>query len=270
MTYQRNSATRHSRRPKGRRRQPFEQTVPMVVGRRTVVQEVPESPALAVGLLAVAALSMMAMWIGTSPRFVVADARVVGVERLAAEAVVEASGLTAQHILGVDGAAVEARILEQLPLVEQVQVACHVPANCTITVVERQPQLTWDTTQGMVWVDRSGVVLPAGGPLEGGWLVSGALPVDEEGLVDREVLVGLEELTRAGLEPGRIGYQPGRGLVLDDPSGWRVIVGQGQGMARRLAVYDALRAYLLENDIQPRFVDVRFPEGAYFSEENEW
>ena len=84
------------------------------------------------------------------------------------------------------------------------------------------------------------------------------------------MLVGLEELTQLRVEPGRISYRMGRGLVLDDPAGWRVILGQGAGMERRLRVYAAVRSHLLARGVHPRFVDVRFPEAPYYSETNEW
>jgi len=100
--------------------------------------------------------------------------------------------------------------------------------------------------------------------------VHGPLPLDAHGRVERAVLEGLADLTQLGIRPGNVSYRPGRGLVLDDPAGWRVVVGQGRGMARRLQVYAIVRQHLLDHSIRPRFVDVRFPDAPYYSVENDW
>lgn len=246
--------------------------MPLVIGRRvtTARPAVRLRPTGVLAGLGAAAVVALALWVAFSPLFVVRDVQVVGAGRVSAAAVLSASGLDGQHILRVGRRAAEARIVEQLPAVERARVACGLPADCTITIVERAPRLTWETPEGLWWVDASGAASPASEPLAERWLVSGPLPVGADGRVDAAVLVGLEELERLGIMPGRIAYAAGRGLVLPDPAGWRVIVGQGAGMEQRLRVYATVRAHLLENGIQPRFVDVRFPAAPYYSESNDW
>lgn len=252
------------------RQQRFEQSLPLVLGRRAEAQPAALRPAWVLAGLGLAALVGLALWIALSPRFYVLGAEVVGASRVPPEAVFAASGLERLHILWVNEREAEARILTRLPSVERAEVSCRLPADCTIAVVEREPLVAWDTGEGLFWVDGAGAPSPADRPLEGRWLVVGPLPTDERGLVDGEVLVGLAELERLGLTPGRIGYRPGRGLFLDDPAGWRVVLGQGSGMERRLEVYAMVREHLLARGIHPRFVDVRFPEAPYYSEVNEW
>ena len=65
-------------------------------------------------------------------------------------------------------------------------------------------------------------------------------------------------------------YVPGRGLVFTDERGWRVIVGQGPGMATRLQVLEWLAADLEARGLTPRFVDVRFSDAPYYSLTNDW
>ncbi len=245
--------------------------MPLVIGRRVTAEPAAGAhPAwMRVGLGALAVLALAA-WVAFSPLFVVHEVEVTGAGRVAAAAVVSASGLDGRHVLGVNRRAAAARIVAQLPAVERARVACGLPARCTVTVVERAPLLAWETTEGLLWMDAAGATSPAGEPLAERWLVSGPLPVGEDGRVDAAVLVGLAELEQLGIRPGRVAYVTGRGLVLPDPAGWRVVVGQGTGMEQRLRVYAAVRAHLLESGIHPRFVDVRFPAAPYYSETNEW
>ncbi len=266
-------------KPRGRsrrRRQQYEQSVPLVLGRRTVsrrevVQPVVIQPAWVAAGLGVALLLALTLWFAFSPRFYVTGVQVVGASRVSPDELLAASGLAHIHILWTNGRAAATRILAQLPAVKEAEVSCSLPANCVISVVEWPPLLNWETADGRrLWVDGAGAVSPADHPLEGRWTVVGDLPTDDRGLVERDVLLGLAELTRLGIEPGRVIYRSGRGLVLVDPAGWRVVVGQGTGMAERLRTYGVLRNHLLQRGIQPRFVDVRFPEAPYYSETNDW
>lgn len=265
------AARRAKTRRRGRRPK-YEQTVPMVLGRHREVEpvKVRVRPLWVLVALVVIVIVALALTVALSPRFRVAEPQVTGASHIAVEEIVRASGLAQLHILGVNERRAAAYILEQLPSIERAEVDCRLPADCTIAVNERLLLLTWESESGPVWVDAAGGAFPASGPLEGRWLVQGPLATDAQGRVDQEVLLGLAELTQLGIRPGSVTYRPGRGLVLDDPAGWRVVVGQGWGMARRLQVYAAVREHLLEQSIQPLFVDVRFPDAPYYSVSNEW
>jgi cell division septal protein FtsQ len=254
-----------------RRHGRFEQSVPAALGRRMAARPVALRPGWMLAGLGLAALLGVGVWVALSPRFYVTSVYVEGAGRVPEGEVLAASGLAQLHILWVDAREAEDRILEQLPSVESVAVSCRLPANCAITVVERAPLLNWETEGGVFWVDAAGGVSPADQFLEGGWIVSGLLPTDEQGRVAQEVVVGLGELMRLiGDQPGRVFYRQDRGLVLEDPVGWRVVLGQGEEMERRLQVYALVRPHLLARGIQPLFVDVRFAEAPYYSEMKEW
>lgn len=273
IRWSKNKAAVRSRR-RGRRLK-VEQTVPMVLGRARVAEQPARSRlqvhprwlALGLGMILLVGLGLTLVY---SPRFRVAEPEVVGASRIAAATIVDASGLRQQHILAVNERQAESRILVQMPSLAEAHVDCHLPADCVISVVERPLLLTWESESGLVWVDGAGGTFPAGEPLVGSWLVHGPLPLDAHGRVERAVLEGLADLTQLGIRPGNVTYRPGRGLVLDDPAGWRVVVGQGRGMARRLQVYALVRQHLLDHSIRPRFVDVRFPDAPYYSVENDW
>lgn len=247
----------------------------MVLGRARMVEQparlrLQVHPRWLILGLAVILLVGAGLALAYSPRFRVAEPEVVGASRIAAATIVNASGLRQQHILAVNERQAEARLLAQMPSLAEAHVDCHLPADCVISVVERPLLLTWESEGGLVWVDGAGGTFPAGEPLAGSWLVHGPLPLDAHGRVERAVLEGLADLTQLGIRPGNVTYRPGRGLVLDDPAGWRVVVGQGRGMARRLQVYALVRQHLLDHAIRPRFVDVRFPDAPYYSLENDW
>jgi len=257
------------RRPQPRRER-FEHSVPMALGARRRAPRITLRPAWVLAALALVALAIAMLWFAFDARFYVSRAQVRGAARVDEAAILAASGLNRTHILAVNRRAAAKQIVERIPSLKQARVSCGLPADCEIEVVERDPLLTWETASGLLWVDAAGGAFPAREPLDEGWRVSGPLPTDEQGLVDRDVLLGLVELTRLGILPGRISFRPGRGMVMEDAAGWRVVLGQGTGMEQRLRVYAAVRAHLLAEGIQPRFVDVRFPQAPYYSETNEW
>jgi hypothetical protein len=67
-----------------------------------------------------------------------------------------------------------------------------------------------------------------------------------------------------------LAYVPGRGFVITDERGWRVVVGQGTGIRERLQTLEVVAAYLEAQGVTPKFVDVRFPKAPYYSLTNEW
>jgi cell division septal protein FtsQ len=253
-----------------KRRYGFEVASPVIIGNRSETQptRIPARWVLTgLGLLAVVAL---VAWVWLDPRFYVQGAQIVGAARVASEAVYDASHLDHVHTLWVDESAAEASILEQLPSVERADVACGLfTADCTIAIAEWPLVANWYVDQQVVHIDRVGNTFPAAEPLAAAWDVSGPLPIDEQGRLHPEVLQALDELERLTVS-GPFSYEPSRGLVMTDDTGWRVILGQGPGMALRLRVYARVRDHLLARGVQPRFVDVRFPEAPYYSETNDW
>jgi hypothetical protein len=218
-----------------------------------------------------------AVWLTLDDRFYVYQADVVGAARLSPDEIFQSSGLPGIHVLWVRSEQVEARLLAALPSLERVDVACGLPARCTIVVAERQPRMVWNEDGRFWWVDAEGVVFPAQDLAQAqealleGWMVRGPLPRNEEGQLDERVRVALTELWTVGVDaPPSLTYVPARGLVFVDERGWRVILGQGAGMDRRLRVLEWLAADLEARGLTPRFVDVRFPDAPYYSLTNEW
>ncbi len=239
--------------------------------------------ALAVLSLALVLIGTV-LWVALDDRFYVYQVTVVGNHRTAADDVFWASDLPGVHVLWARPGRAARLIAERLPNIERASVACGLPANCTITIVERQPRLVWEEESTVWWVDADGVVMPPQGLLSDGWVVRGPLPlagVPEPGAegsgdagqqrLDEQVRIALNELWRAGLDSTAVfQYVPGRGLVWADPRGWRVVLGEGPGMTERLQVATWLGDSLQARGLKPRFVDVRFPTAPYYSLTNEW
>jgi cell division septal protein FtsQ len=213
----------------------------------------------------------VAVWGLLDDRFYVYDADVVGTVRLSQEQVFWASDLPGLHVLWVNADQVEGQILAELPSLESAEVACQLPSNCTITVVERQPRMMWNDS-GQLWgVDANGLIFPAEEAFTEAWVVRGPLPRDEDELLVEPVRVALAELWTSGVEIApELVYVPNRGFMIIDSRGWRVIVGQGTGMKGRLEALETIAADLEARGVDPKFVDVRFPDAPYYSLTNEW
>ena len=256
-------------------RREFETTSTLVLGRARVRQQPKtRNSQFAIRnllLLLLIAVIVGVLWLTLDDRFYVYRADVVGTARVAPEEVFRASGLLGIHVLWVRPAEVEARILAELPGLESAQVACGLLDDCAIAVVERKPRVMWEEDGQLWWVDDGGVVFPAPGLLSEGWFVRGPLPRDEDGRLDERVRVALTELWSVGAHvPQSLYYVPGRGLTFTDERGYRVILGQGPGMAQRLRVLALQAADLEARGLTPRFVDVRFSDAPYYSLTNEW
>jgi hypothetical protein len=228
-------------------------------------------------LLLMGAVAIGALWLALDDRFYIHKADIVGAVRLSPEEIYQASGLAGLHILWARSAEIEDHILNELPTLGSAQAKCSLPARCAIVVVERQPKVLWDDGGTLWWIDAEGVVFQpplsssAGADESVGWTVRGPLPRDEQERLDEDVRIGLKELWATGKDVASVfDYVPGRGLTFMDERGWRVILGQGEGMAKRLEVLDRVTANLLAQGLTPRFVDVRFADAPYYSLTNDW
>jgi hypothetical protein len=273
-----------SRKRRRQKTQRFETAGTLVSG-RALVRRASSAPGSLLrwvrGLLlsSLIVVAVGALWLAFDDRFYVYHADVVGAVQLSSDEVFRASGLPGLHVLWARPAEIEARLLAELPSLEGAEVACKLPAQCKIAVVERQPRVLWDDDGQLWWIDAAGVIFPADvaaaataqETLPEGWLVRGPLPRDEGSLLDERVRVALTELWTLGANlPPVLYYVPSRGLVFTDEQGWRIVIGQGPGMDRRLQVLEWLVADLGARGLTPRFVDVRLASAPYYSLTNEW
>lgn len=252
-------------------RRKFETAGTLVISRKRV-QALPRLRWLWRALVVlVVVIVALALWVLLDDRFYVYSADVEGTVRVSPREVFRASDLPGLHVLWVKPGEIEAQILAALPSLESAEVACRLPSNCTIAVVERQPRMVW-SDGGQLWgVDADGVIFLAEEAFTEAWVVRGPLPQDEDGLLAEPARVALAELWASGIEMSpELTYMPSRGFVITDRRGWRVVVGQGAGMDARLEALEIVAAHLEAREVTPKFVDVRFLEAPYYSLTNEW
>lgn len=208
--------------------------------------------------------------------FFIYEAEVTGAERLDPAAIYQAAGIHELNIFWIRPEEVEAR-LEALDGVKAARVRCDLfPARVAIQVEERQPLVLWRAlVQGHDWwLDEDGVVLPYHGD-----------PADPQVLFvvdssDRALAVGqtlqppglVESVQRlAEALPGvRVFfYEAERGLgfyQVQDGRQWAVYVGGSENLERKIQALRALTDYLTAHRIQPRYVDVRWPEHLVYGQ----
>jgi len=223
-------------------------------------------------LLAVTGIVAVVLWFWLDARWYVAASRlqIAGTSspELAREVALggEILGL---HGLWLRSGDIVSNVLATVPSVAEVDAHCRVyPAQCVITVREREPVLVWIAEDGPHWVDAGGVLFGALDERVELPVVTGPLP-DGEG-IPPEVLAGVRALVVAGVPSDELGYNPQRGLVWSDPLGRRVAFGTGADMALRWHVYRALAADLADRGIYPATLDARFPRAMVYSLEDSW
>jgi hypothetical protein len=219
------------------------------------------------------------MWVALDARFYVYEAKVLGSDRVAPDDLFDASGLDGLHVLWVDPAKAEEKISRAFPTLRRAEVVCGLPAKCTFTVMQREPEIVWrevgdaESVGKVWWIDAEGVVFPVDGTFPGRFEVRGPLPrdADEDDRLQDRIRVALAELLAAETDVSKLFYYiPGRGLVFTDARGGRIVLGEGTGVAERLRVLNSLVDSLEARGLTPRVVDVRFPQAPYYSLTNNW
>jgi cell division septal protein FtsQ len=206
------------------------------------------SLALAVVMVAAFALALQ------SKDLYVGNIKLGGASLVPAEEIYAASGIAGTHIFWVDPAAAAAAI-EQVPGIKDATVEVAWPAQVSIVVVERVPQVMLVDGSRSWWIDEDGQRYPSRGQLPG------LLPiVNETGAeleyLPAEAIAGAMQLRDLRPNIEQLSYDFQRGLSYQDGRGWRGFFGTGTDMDKKLAVYERLVADLQGNGITPRTIDV--------------
>src|SRR5262249_43609237 len=102
-------------------------------------------------------------WLLRTSLFSVDRVEVAGQERVPAEAIVKASGITQGQSLWMLDTRRAVAGVEALPLVRRVEVIRRLPNHVTLVVEERRPFTLVQAAGKLVWVDEHGVAMAAGG-----------------------------------------------------------------------------------------------------------
>lgn len=248
----------------------------------------PALPALAVGPrlvsgMLVLALGFLIYYLWTAPTFQVEAASISGLQRLSRSDVNAVLDIAGEPIFALSGRELEQKLREAFPEFSTVSVQVSFPRQVTVSVVERQPILTWKQPDRTVLVDANGVSFPqrnpgvpapaltveASGPPPA--VVNTALDFEKPNLVvDSSPFIPVEMvsaiLSISAIAPAGtpLIYDEEHGLGWKDAQGWDVYFGDIQDMDMKLRVYQALVKTLQKEKIQPALISVEYVHTPYY------
>ena len=233
------------------------------------------APALRIpwrALLPALLLAGAMLWLWLDPAWYVDATRVHVTDSTVVETCRDVA--VAGQVLGLHGlwlrpSAVISEVLAAVPVVIEADASCKLyPAECTISVKEREPVLAWVSTEGASWVDAEGFVMPVRSERQDLPVVNGPLPAG--GSVPLSVLEGVQALQALQLPGGALGYHSQRGLVWYSPEGITIAFGVGADMAPRWEFCERLLTQLRAQGINPSAVDVQVVAAPVYKLSGAW
>jgi cell division protein FtsQ len=213
-----------------------------------------------VALLVLAAAAYGTSQLFTLPRFTVSapNVRVRGLLRASADEVYAASGLEGTNVFRVQAANAAGRVAT-LPGVASAEVHARLPANVVIDVVELAPIAIVQTITGTLWIGSDGRgIQQVGEPPKITLTEVGGTVRDPRGTVLPEIVQGLEEIQAYRPDLIDISYGTLEGLYFRASEGYTVYLGEGGAMTRKLALLEATQQQVVEGDLHPQEIDLRF------------
>jgi cell division septal protein FtsQ len=190
--------------------------------------------------------------------FYVFEPDVIGLENLSKEDVIQASGVTGYNVFFVDGTSVE-RALSKLPEIKSVHVVPGLPSQLSIQITEREPTVAWQRGTERFWVDTDGVVFRAHGDKPDLTTIRDLdqAPVKPGGQVTLKALDAYQALQIAMPEaPRQLDWSSARGLAFTDEHGWKIYLGDENGMTGKVVKFKALVQQLESQKAQVKFIDL--------------
>lgn len=212
------------------------------------------------GVLVLALLSYALYGLFTAPTFFVYGAEIKGNEALSKMEIYRASGIDSQSVFWLNPDEVEAQVAA-LPNVKTADVSILLPAHVSINVVERQPQLLWQTGDKVWWVDEEGTVVPPKTNVEDMLKIidDDLQPLEVGYQIDPTIIKGAQALRLLAPNVSIIRHTRARGLIVATPEGWPVYLGDGSEMRAKLIVLSALLPDLRQEEQPPLYIDLRNP-----------
>lgn len=196
----------------------------------------------------------------TTPAFFVYGAEIQGNIAVTTQEIYAASDIDSQSVFWLSSTEVANRIMA-LPNIKSAAVSVSLPAEVTIKVVERQPELLWQTGETTWWVDQEGTIVPPKENVEGMLRIidDDQQPVEPGHQVELNIIKGAQRLRLLAPDVSIIRYSRLNGLTVATPEGWPVFLGNGDEIKAKLVVLTALLADLKERNTTPAYIDVRNP-----------
>lgn len=198
-------------------------------------------------LLLAGALAGLWYCLGTD-QFQVRSVEVHGTSLLEPDEVRQLAEVTNQPIWFVDLPSIHERLAAS-PIVERAEAAVRLPDTVVITVVERRPELRWQSGGVQYLVDPQGLVLGPAREIDPEALVIqdlSGIPLDPNQQLDTDALtlarlLALRLPGELGLVPAAIGWDIALGIYIDTDDGRRIVFGRAEHLDRKLAVLGFLQ-----------------------------
>jgi cell division septal protein FtsQ len=212
------------------------------------------------GIVVLAALFWGLYTLFTAPAFFVYGAEIRGTAALSTREIYLVSGIDSQNIFWLNPTII-ARQVMTLPNIKSATAAISLPARVVITVVERKPQLLWQTGDKIWWVDEDGIIVPPRTEVEDMLKIidDDLTPMEVGYQIDPNIIGGAQALRLLAPEVSLVRHTRAQGLVVSTPEGWPVYLGDGSQMRAKLVVLSALLPDLREQEDPPLYIDVRNP-----------
>jgi cell division protein FtsQ len=224
-------------------------------------------------VLAFLAIALISATIGlyTSPLLRVQKIQVVGATAVSTDELSSLARLDGDSMMRLDLATAEERV-ESIPMVQSARLERRWPQTIRVVITERTPWAFWQAGEDRFVIDSEGVVLPGSAPLENGPVIkdlSGPLRLLPGDHVDSDAVF----LARALLERvpetlamnvAALEYSPQQGLAVTTDAGYRVVVGDGQNVDYKLAVWQAIEGRLGRETMAGHVLDLRFGDRPSF------
>jgi cell division septal protein FtsQ len=213
-----------------------------------------------VGIFILALLGWCLYALFSTTLFFVYGADISGNVAVSSREIYAISGIDSQSIFWIGPDKAVERILT-LPNIKSASVSVALPARVSITVVERRPELLWETDEMVWWVDQEGTIVPPKGNIEGMLRIidDDRKPLEAGYQIDPTIIQGAQTLQILAPEVSVIRYSRSHGLNVATPDGWPVYLGDGSQIKAKLVVLTRLLTDLKERNITPAYIDLGDP-----------
>lgn len=224
-----------------------------------------------VGLLVLGLLIWIIYLLFDLDDFYLFQATIRGNRILSAREIYAAGQVDGQSVFWINPVEVAARV-EALPNIKTAQIYLTLPANLTIMVEERQPEVIWQSGDTSWWIDIEGLFVP---PRQEAGLDQNRLRIIDEDAtaiqandhIDLSIIRGVQIVHQHKPEVETLYYTRQYGISYVTPEGWPVYLGRSENISAKLLIADALRTDLLARQVAPGFIDVRNPRRAVYVEQ---
>lgn len=213
------------------------------------------------GFVVLAALVWFFYTLFTDTSFYVYGANIKGNVAVSYREIYTASGIDSQSIFWVNPLKVVESI-ESLPNIKSATVSVELPAQVSIEVVERRPQLLWQVDNTVWWVDQEGTIVPPKAEVAEDMLRiidDDRQPLETGYQIDPTIIQGAQALRLLVPDVRVIRHTRAQGLIVATPEGWPVYLGDGSQMRAKLIVLSKLMVDLRADNITPNYIDMRNP-----------